>query len=54
MSTVLENLWYGNVDPHETILADNRRYKQLLSKMGRCRDKLDATLNEQQRAELVE
>ena len=28
--TVLENLWYGNIDPHEEILTENKRYKRLL------------------------
>ena len=29
--TVLEDLWYGNIDPHEAILTENNRYKHLLS-----------------------
>ena len=35
-----EDLWYGNVNPHEAILTENRRYKHLLSLMGRNRDEL--------------
>ena len=35
--TLLEDLWYGNVNPHEAILTENRRYKHLLSLMGRNR-----------------
>lgn len=27
--TLLENLWYGNVNPHEAILTDSKRYKHL-------------------------
>ncbi len=46
--TVLENLWYGNIDPHETILTTNKRYKHLLSLMGRNRDELCETLTEKQ------
>ena len=50
--TVLENLWYGNVNPHEVILTENRRYKHLLSLMGRNRDELSETLNDKQQETL--
>lgn len=50
--TVLENLWYGNVNPHEEILAENRRYKHLLSLMGRNRDELSETLTDKQQGSL--
>ena len=46
--TLLEDLWYGNVNPHETILTENRRYKHLLSLMGRKRDELAETLTDRQ------
>lgn len=46
--TVLENLWYGNVNPHEEILTENKRYKHLLSLMGRNRDELAKTLTDKQ------
>ena len=46
--TVLEDLWYGNVNPHEAILTDSKRYKHLLSLMGRNRDKLAETLTDKQ------
>ncbi|MBQ6182612.1 MAG: hypothetical protein IJS45_08700 [Clostridia bacterium] len=36
--TLLEDLWYGNVDPHEEMPNDNKRYKHLLSLMGRNPD----------------
>ena len=49
MSTILTELWYGNVDSHEDILVN----KSLLSLMGRNRDKLEETLTEQQK-ELLE
>lgn len=51
--TVLEDLWYGNINPHEVILTDNRRYKHLLVLMGKNRDKLSETLTDQQK-ELLE
>ena len=51
--TVLEDLWYGNINPHETFLNGNCRFKHLLSLMGNNRDKLSDTLTEQQK-ELLE
>ena len=51
--TVLEDLWYGNIRPHETYLNGNCRFKHLLSLMGRNRDNLSDTLTEQQK-ELLE
>ena len=50
--TLLEDLWYGNVNPHEAILTENRRYKHLLSLMGRNRDELSETLNDKQQETL--
>ena len=47
--TILEDLWYGNIDPHETFLSDNRYFKHLLSLMSKNRDKLTDTLTEQQK-----
>ena len=51
--TVMEDLWYGNVNPHETYLNGNCRFKNLLSLMGKSRDNLSDTLTEQQK-ELLE
>ena len=50
--TLLEDLWYGNVNPHEAILTENRQYKRLLSLMGRNRDELAETLNDKQQETL--
>lgn len=50
--TLLEDLWYGNVNPHEAILTENRRYKHLLALMGRNRDELSETLNVKQQETL--
>ena len=49
MSPILEELWYGNIEPHESISVD----KQILSLMGRNREKLEETLTEKQK-ELLE
>lgn len=46
--TLLEDLWYGNVNPHEAILTDSKRYKHLLSLMARNRDELSKTLTDKQ------
>ena len=46
--TVLEDLWYGNIDPHEAILTGSKRYKHLLSLMARNRDELNETLTDKQ------
>ncbi len=46
--TLLEDLWYGNIDPHEAILTENKRYKHLLSIMARNRDELNETLTDKQ------
>jgi len=51
--TTLEDLWYGNINPHETILKDNKQFKNLLSLMGRNREKLTDTFTDQQK-ELLE
>ena len=50
--TLLEDLWYGNVNPREAILTENRRYKHLLSLMGRNRDELAERLNDKQQETL--
>lgn len=46
--TLLEDLWYVNVNPHEEILIENKQYKRLLSLMGRKRDELSETLTDKQ------
>ncbi|MBO4868986.1 MAG: hypothetical protein J5585_04680 [Clostridia bacterium] len=46
--TLLEDLWYGNIDPHEAILTGSKRYKHLLSLMARNRDELNETLTDKQ------
>ena len=51
--TVLEDLWYGNINPHETFLNGNCRFKHLLALMGKNRDNLSDTLTEQQKETLA-
>ena len=50
--TVLEDLWYGNITPHETILTDNKNYKSFLALMGKNRDDLSGTLTDSQKETL--
>ena len=51
--TTLQDLWYGNIDPHESFLIQNRQFRHLLSFMGKNRDKLSNTLTEQQKESLA-
>lgn len=46
--TLLENLWYGNIDPQEVFLEQDRYYKKLLSLLNRNRDELNGTLTDKQ------
>ena len=50
--TVLDEMWYGNIDPVETVVDGNRYYKGLLSLMGRNRDELSRELSEAQKETL--
>ena len=47
--TELEDLWYGNVIPHEQFLDGNPDYKQFLSRTVKRRDELEASLTEKQK-----
>ena len=51
--TVLEDLWYGNIDPHESILSGDRCFKNLLAIIGRNRDNLSETLTDRQKETLA-
>lgn len=46
---ILEDLWYGNINPQEESKEHNRAIKELLNLMGRNRDALSSTLTEEQR-----
>ena len=49
---ILEDFWYGNINPQEESKERNRAIKELLNLMGRNRDALSSTLTEEQRAVL--
>jgi len=46
---ILEDFWYGNINPQEESKESNRAIKELLNLMGRNRDALSSTLTEEQR-----
>ena len=48
MRTVLEDLWYGNIDPSEQFLSGNSHFKELISVMATNREKLSANLTSEQ------
>ena len=50
---VLEELWYGNINPLEDSTDGNTEVKKLLNHVGRNRDKLCDSLTEQQKADLA-
>ena len=50
---ILEELWYGNINPLEDSTDGNTEVKKLLSFVGRNRDKLCETMTEQQKADLA-
>lgn len=47
--TVLEELWYGNLEPSEFDSSPNKEYKELLHLVGRNEEKLLATMTEEQK-----
>ena len=50
---ILEEFWYGNINPQEQSKDNNRAIKELLNLMGRNRDRLQATMTVEQQ-ELLE
>ena len=44
---VLEELWYGNIDPMEAVGSGGSYYKELMGLMARNREKIAATLSEE-------
>ena len=50
---ILEDFWYGNINPQEESKEHNRQIRDLLTLMGRNRDALSSTLTDEQQ-ELLE
>ena len=46
--SILDELWYGNINPQEQSKDNNRAIRELLNLMGRNRDQLQATLTPEQ------
>ena len=46
---ILEEFWYGNINPQEQSKDNNRAIKELLNLMGRNRDRLCETMTDEQR-----
>ena len=46
---ILEDFWYGNINPQEESKERNREIRDLLTLMGRNRDALSSTLTDEQR-----
>ena len=49
MPSVIEELWYGNIDPQIQRVEGNSEIKNLLNLMGKNRDDLSATLTDKQK-----
>lgn len=50
---ILEELWYGNLNPLEDSTDGNAEVKKLLNLVGRNRDKLCECMTEQQKSDLA-
>ena len=48
MAGVIEDLWYGNIDPQVQRVEGNKEIKNLLNLMGKNRDDLSITLTDKQ------
>ena len=46
--TVLEDLWYGNIDPVETYIEGNMEYKNSLRLVSKNREALENKLSQKQ------
>ena len=53
MRPLLDDFWYGNINPQEQSTENNPEIKHLLNLMGKNRDDLSDTLTEQQKETLA-
>ena len=49
MKSILEELWYGNIDPQVDATRDNKEVKNLLTLMMQNREKLCEKLNDEEK-----
>lgn len=47
--SILEELWYGNIEPAEYDISPDKNYKELLQLISRNEDKLLATMTDAQK-----
>jgi len=52
MKNILEEFWYGNIDPMEQSTEKSHAVKELLKLMGRNRDRLHHSMTTEQRETL--
>ncbi len=52
MRNILEEFWYGNIDPMEQSTGKSQAVKELLKLMGRNRDQLHNSMTAEQRETL--
>ena len=52
MRSILEEMWYGNLNPQEQSIEGRKETQRLLSLIGRNRDELCSTLTESQKLTL--
>ena len=50
---ILEELWYGNIEPAEYDIAPSKEYKELLQLISRNEDKLLATMTDAQKSNIA-
>ena len=47
--SILEELWYGNIEPAEYDVSPSKEYKELLHLISRNEEKLQATMTDEQK-----
>ncbi len=52
MGNILEEFWYGNIDPSEQSTGKSQAVKELIRLMGRNRDRLHDSMTAEQRETL--
>ena len=50
---ILEEFWYGNIEPAEYDTSSSKEYKELLQLISRNEDKLLATMTEDQKEDMI-
>ena len=47
--SILEELWYGNIEPAEYDISPDKKYKEMLQLISRNEDKLLSTMTDAQK-----